>query len=65
LDHSGGVILQALGLTVDITDVVIHFAGADANKVTADLAFQGATDNLPVADISGSNSLTVDPAVAA
>ena len=36
LDHSGGVILQALGLTVDITDVVIHFADADANKVTAD-----------------------------
>ena len=40
LDHSGGVILNALGQTVDITNVVIHISGADANKVTADLVFQ-------------------------
>jgi hypothetical protein len=65
LDHSGGVILQAEGLNVDITNVVIHISGTDANKVTADLSFQGATEGLAVADISGSNSLIIDASFAA
>jgi hypothetical protein len=65
LEHAGGVILKALGQTIDITNVVIHISGADANKVTADLSFHGAMQNLAVADISGSNALVVDPAFAA
>ena len=64
-DHAGGAILQAEGLTVDVTDIVIHFSGADAGTVTADLSFLGATENLAVADIVGTNSLIVDPQFAA
>ena len=65
IDHAGGVILQALGQTLDVSNIVIHISGVDANKVTADLTLQGKTANLPVADISGSNSLIIDPAFAA
>jgi len=64
LDHSGGIMLQALGQTVDITNVVIHISGPDANKVTADLSLQGMTEDLAVADISGSKNLIIDPSFA-
>jgi hypothetical protein len=65
LQHSGGVILQADGQTVDITNVVIHISGADANKVTADLSLQEATENFAVADIRRPNELIIDPSFAA
>jgi hypothetical protein len=65
LVHSGGVIISAKGQTVDVTGVVIHFSGADANKVTANLSFHGLNENIVAADISGSNVLTVDPSFAA
>jgi hypothetical protein len=65
LDHSGGVMLQAAGQIVDITNVVIHISGFDANKVTADLSSHGVTENLAVADISGSNTLIADPSFVA
>jgi hypothetical protein len=65
LDHAGGVIVQALGQTVDVMNIVIHISGNDANKVTADLSFQGLTENLAVADITGSNTLIIDPSFVA
>jgi hypothetical protein len=65
LNLSGGVILKAEGETVDITNVIIHISGTDANKVTADLSSHGATEYLAVADISGSNALIIDPSFAA
>ena len=63
--HAGGVSLSAEGHTVEITNIVIHISGADANEVTADLSFGGTKNNLAVADISGLNELTVDPSFAA
>ena len=64
LDYAGGVSVSAQGQTVDITNIVMHFSGTDANKVTADLSSHGATENLTVADMTGLNQLAVDPSFA-
>jgi hypothetical protein len=65
LDYAGGVSVSAQGQTVDITDIVMHLSGANAQKVTADLSSHGASENLALADISGPNQLAVDPSFAA
>jgi hypothetical protein len=65
IEHAGGVSVRAEGETVDITNIVIHFSGPDANKVTADLSSHGVTENLAVADISGLTELIIDPSFAA
>jgi hypothetical protein len=65
LDYAGGVSVSAQGQTVDITNIVMHLSGADAQKVTGSLSSHGVTENLALADISGPNQLAADPSFAA
>jgi hypothetical protein len=65
LDYAGGVSVSAQGQTVDITNIVMHFSGADAQKVTGNLSSHGVTENLALADLSVPNQLAVDPSFAA
>jgi PEP-CTERM motif len=43
----------------------MHLSGSDGQKITADLASHGVTENLALADLSGKNQLAVDPSFAA